>query len=142
MPPPARIFGYLWASPWTLAALCVVAVARLLGCTVIGHRGTIGCYGPAMQKLLRCAPIAGGAAAITFGHVILATDRQTFDRTFEHELVHVRQYERWGLFFVPAYVLASLWLMLRRKDYYRENPFEKPAFALDAQRWKEKHPIL
>ena len=139
---PLKILAIIWAAPWSLFGLCLIGVLRLSGASVATHRGTIRCYGPSVKRLLSYAPIAGGAGAITFGHTILAADRETFDRSFEHELVHVRQYERWGVFFVPAYLLASLWLMIRQKDYYRENPFEKPAFAVDVQRWKENHPTI
>ncbi len=75
---------------------------------------------------------------MTIGHVILASSQHSYERTFEHELVHVKQYERWGPLFIPAYILASLWLIIRRKDYYRENPFEKPAFEADARRLQRK----
>jgi hypothetical protein len=51
----------------------------------------------------------GGALAITFGHVVLARDEAALTLTRMHERVHVRQYERWGPAFIPAYVLASAW---------------------------------
>jgi hypothetical protein len=46
-----------------------------------------------------------------------------------HELVHVRQYERWGVLFIPAYLLCSLVLWLTGRDPYRDNPFEREAYA-------------
>ncbi len=49
-----------------------------------------------------------------------------------HERVHVRQYERWGLMFVPAYLADSLWQALRGRHPYRDNRFERPAFAVEA----------
>jgi hypothetical protein len=45
--------------------------------------------------------------------------------------VHVRQYERWGPFFIPAYLLCSVWLMLRGYNAYLDNPFEVEAYAID-----------
>lgn len=141
-PKALRAFAYLWAAPWTLFGLLLVIPLKLTGSALKCRQGIWICYGPSTQKLLRRAPISGGAAALTLGHVILACDEVTFHRTFEHEMVHVRQYERWGIFFIPAYFLASLWLFIRRRDYYRENPFEIPAFALDAQRQKEKRPTI
>ena len=51
------------------------------------------------------------------------------DISREHELIHVRQYERWGPCFGPVYLGCSLWLWLRGKDGYRENPFEKEAYG-------------
>jgi hypothetical protein len=48
-----------------------------------------------------------------------------------HEQVHVRQYERWGPFFVPAYLASSLWQGLCGRHLYRDNHFERPAFAAE-----------
>ncbi len=61
---------------------------------------------------------------MTLGHVILGADSGALDATRAHELVHVRQCERWGPFFLPAYALASLWALLRGGHYYRDNGFE------------------
>jgi hypothetical protein len=41
--------------------------------------------------------------------------------------VHVRQYEHWGPLFVPAYLAASLWALLRGRDPYYHNWFEMEA---------------
>ncbi len=78
--------------------------------------------------LLKHAPIMGGAAAMTFGHTILARNRDEILRTIDHELVHVRQYESWGVLFVPAYLGSSVWLWLRGRDPYLDNPFEIEAY--------------
>ena len=43
----------------------------------------------------------------------------------------MRQYERWGPFFIPAYLAASLWMLVTGRDPYRENPFEREAFRGD-----------
>jgi len=42
--------------------------------------------------------------------------------------VHVRQYERWGPLFGPAYLGCSLVLWLMGKRAYRDNPFEVEAY--------------
>jgi hypothetical protein len=75
--------------------------------------------------------ISGPISAITFGHVVLGCDRPTLKRTRRHEQVHVRQYERWGPFFIPAYVLASVWIRFRGGNAYLDNPFEVEAYAID-----------
>lgn len=49
------------------------------------------------------------------------------DETFEHELVHVRQYELWGPLFVPIYLIVSLWARTRGGNAYRDNRFEVAA---------------
>ena len=65
--------------------------------------------------------------AITFGHVVLATDARTTERCRAHERVHVRQYERWGALFFVAYVASSAWQALGGGDAYRDNRFEREA---------------
>ncbi|MEA2475841.1 MAG: hypothetical protein QOC87_40 [Actinomycetota bacterium] len=65
-------------------------------------------------------------SAITFGHVVLAVGHLD-EPTSSHERAHVRQYEAWGPFFLPAYVLASLATVVRGRHAYRDNPFEVAA---------------
>ncbi|MFO1021040.1 MAG: hypothetical protein U0903_10135 [Planctomycetales bacterium] len=43
------------------------------------------------------------------------------------KMVHVRQWLL-GPFFIPAYLLCSVWLILTGRDSYRDNPFEREAF--------------
>jgi hypothetical protein len=79
--------------------------------------------------LRRCTFLRGGASAMTLGHVVIARDRSLLDRTREHERVHVRQYERWGPLFIPAYLTLSLLMRLRGRRAYEDNPFEREAFG-------------
>lgn len=60
-----------------------------------------------------------GFGAITFGHVVIASARLE-GASWRHELVHVRQWERWGPLMLVAYPLASV-------RGYRRNPFETAA---------------
>jgi hypothetical protein len=41
----------------------------------------------------------------------------------------VRQCERWGPFFLPAYGVASLIALVRRKNPYLDNAFEREAYG-------------
>ena len=68
------------------------------------------------------------AMAMTMGHVVFGRDKLSLDLTRKHERVHVRQYERWGIVFVPTYLGISAILYLRGRDGYRENPFEIEAY--------------
>jgi hypothetical protein len=68
-----------------------------------------------------------GAWAMTLGHVVLGRDGRCLDFCREHELAHVRQVERWGPFFLPAYVIASLIEQTRGNHYYFDNWFERDA---------------
>jgi hypothetical protein len=121
---------YLWPSPYTIFGLLVFFIPIRGARSLLVHRGTIGVIGPAIECLLVRVPIIGGAAAMTFGHSILAKDRDTFYSTWDHERVHVDQYQRWGLLFVPMYLGVGLWLKIRGKDPYWDNPFEIEARRL------------
>lgn len=129
MPHFVLALSMLWAFPWTLLGLAFGVLGLLTGGKVQRVGRVIEFHGGIPAWLLRRAPIIGGAAAITFGHTVLARTKDDLDHSREHELVHVRQYERWGLFFVPAYLGCSLWLMLRGKHAYWDNPFEREAYG-------------
>jgi hypothetical protein len=72
--------------------------------------------------------LPGGATAITFGHIVLARDESAHDRTRTHERIHVKQAERWGPFFLPAYAIASLVALAKGQRPYRDNRFEREAY--------------
>ncbi len=122
-----RLLIYVWPLPCTLLGIAIGLLPFLGKRSVIFRRGTIGIYGPGIQRILRRIPIEGGAAAITFGHAILATDQGRFDASFEHEWIHVRQYVWWGPLFLPAYAINSLWHWIHGEDVYLDNDFERQA---------------
>ena len=64
---------------------------------------------------------------MTLGHVIIGRDRGSLAYCRDHEQVHVRQVERWGPIFIPAYLLASFWAWRRGGHYYLDNVFERDA---------------
>ncbi len=70
----------------------------------------------------------GEPIAMTLGHTVIGRTEAALDMTRAHELVHVKQYEHWGAFMIPAYLACSLWLWLVGRDPYRDNPFERQAF--------------
>ncbi len=47
------------------------------------------------------------ASAMTLGHVIIGRDECCLDVCREHEQAHVRQVERWGAAFLPAYFVGQ-----------------------------------
>jgi hypothetical protein len=85
-------------------------------------------YGGAVKWLLTGMNRWPFAIALTLGHTVLGQTDAALDISREHELVHMRQYERWGPLMVPVYLGSSLVLWLRGKDAYRDNPFERQAF--------------
>lgn len=125
-----RVLVYLWTLPTSAVGLVLAALALVSGGRARSVSGVLEVHGGLAAWLLRYATILpGGAAAITLGHVVAAVDAAALERTRTHERVHVRQAERWGPLFIPAYLLASAWCWLRRRDAYRDNPFEREAFA-------------
>jgi hypothetical protein len=90
--------------------------------------GVLEVHGGAAAFVLRhLVLLRGGASAMTLGHVVLGRDRECLAWTRAHERVHVRQYERWGPLFLPAYALGSVLALARGRHYYRDNPFEREA---------------
>ncbi|MDW8240780.1 MAG: hypothetical protein RMM98_14320, partial [Acidobacteriota bacterium] len=124
-----RAWVYVWASPATLIGVLIALLVRLRGGSVRLVRGVIEVHGSFLPKLLSSRlPWLGSSMAITLGHVVLSRDADCLEYTRRHERVHVRQYERWGPFFLPAYFLSSLAALLRGRHPYHDNWFERKAF--------------
>ncbi len=119
----------VWASPGSLLGLCACALAALSGGGVSRVDHTLECHGGLCRWLLDRRPFR--ARAMTLGHVIVGRDLPALIATRTHERVHVRQYERWGPLFIPAYLGWSCYLWLRRLDPYYDNPFEVEAYRSD-----------
>jgi hypothetical protein len=71
--------------------------------------------------------------AITLGRSILAW-RTLSDEELEHELEHVRQWDRFGLRFPVAYVAESVRARRAGGRWYHDNRFEADARAAAATR--------
>jgi hypothetical protein len=127
----ANLIRYLWAFPNTLVGLLFLPAAFRRGSGVQVVEGVLEIHGPLVAAVLRRLPIDGGAAAITFGHVVFGRTARTLVLTRTHERVHVRQCERWGPAFIPAYLLASAWAGLRGRGAYEGNYFEREAYRCE-----------
>jgi hypothetical protein len=124
-----RALLYLWALPTTLIGLLFLPRALASGGRARVVSGVVEIHGGGVAFLLRhCTFLRGGASAMTLGHVVLGRDPFLLDATRLHERVHVRQYERWGPLFLPAYVLASLFALAAGRHPYRDNAFEREAY--------------
>ena len=111
----------------TLGALCGECLGTRTRQRVVD--GVLEVHGGLVTWLLiHCTLLEGGASAMTLGHVVLGRNEQVLDVTRVHERVHVRQCERWGPLFLPAYLLASAIIFLRGGRAYRDNPFEREAY--------------
>lgn len=117
---------HAWAAPTTAIGLVVASLAVVRG-RIAWVDGVLEAQGPLLRAVLTRLPLPGGVSAMTLGHVVVARDAAALERTRSHERVHVRQYECWGPFFVPAYVVASLWALARGGHFYFDNRFERAA---------------
>jgi hypothetical protein len=127
--PLTRVLVYLWAFPTTLLGLMFLPLALVSRGGVQVVDGVLEIHGGFVDFFLRrCTFLPGGASAMTLGHVVLGRDPLLLDLTRPHERVHVRQCERWGVFFLPAYGVASLVALLRGGNMYRDNAFEREAY--------------
>jgi hypothetical protein len=124
---------FVWASPYTILGLVIGGIGLCTG----GHariRGrTVEFYGGATKWFVRRLPHGASTRGFTLGHAILGQTAEGLDLARPHELVHVRQFERWGLFMGPAYVLSSIVLWIAGRDWYRDNPFEREAYNQKSQ---------
>lgn len=125
----SRIGRYLWAGPASLVGLTAIVLGFWrVRCRVV--EGVVEAHGPLIAWGLRNLAVhGGGVAAITLGHVVLGLDALTLDWSRAHERVHVRQYERWGLLFLPAYLIASALAVSRGGHFYFDNAFEAEAWS-------------
>lgn len=135
----SRLLRWIWALPATAIGLAVAACAFCLGARPRLADGVIEvCGRPARARGRR-----RGARidAITFGHVVIGRSDAALERLRTHERAHVRQYERWGVFLLPAYLLSSLWQLLQGRHPYYHNAFEVEAFR-EAAAARDRTPAL
>ena len=124
-----RTFRYLWAMPWSLVGLLAALVVIPFGATARIGEGTLEVSGGRLGEWVTCLPSSFQICAITFGHIILGIDQASLSACRSHERVHVRQYERWGILFIPLYCGSSILQLLCGRDPYLQNRFEREAYS-------------
>ena len=124
-----RLLRYLWVSPASLVGVALAALALACGGRASWVDGALEVAGGSLRALILRLPEGMRFGAITLGHVIVGLDAAVLAHAREHEHVHVRQYERWGVFFFPLYLGSSVLQLARGRDPYRDNCFEAEAFA-------------
>ncbi|MDB5880291.1 MAG: hypothetical protein JWP43_169 [Ramlibacter sp.] len=122
-----KILLRAWAAPYSALGLLLGAPVIALGGHWRTRQGALEIGGGRLGLLARRRRFH--FAAITFGHVILGLDAATLEAVRAHEQVHVRQYERWGPLFGPAYLLSSVVQLARGRRPYWDNHFEREAYA-------------
>ncbi len=125
---PLRLLAVIWASPYTLLGLLLGVIGLCTGGRARIRGRVIEFYGGGVKWLLHRFPDGQFTLALTLGHTILGQTDAALDISRDHEMVHVRQFERWGPLMGPAYLGCSLVLWLLRRRPYRDNPFERQAF--------------
>ncbi len=116
---------YLWASPNTIIGLILASISYPGSTSAAWAGGALEMTGGLIGTLMAKWPFR--ASAICIGHVILAHDEASLIFSRRHERVHMRQYETFGPFMLPAYCTASLWALIRTGRPYRDNYFERQA---------------
>lgn len=123
-----RYLVILWALPTSVIGLLAGLVLLCFGGKARMVAGAIEIYGGWLAHRIMDRH---GIAAMALGHIILGGSASALARLRTHEHVHVRQAERWGILFIPAYLLASVWQGLNGRRLYADNPFEREAFAAE-----------
>ena len=129
---PWQIVLWLWASPASLVGLVIGGVGLCTGGKVRRAGPTIEFWGGTVTSLMNSRLVH--ARGMTLGHVIIGVSGPTLESIRSHEWVHVRQYERWGPFFIPAYLTSSALLWFTGRHPYWDNPFEIEAYKTDLHR--------
>lgn len=133
-----RSFFYLWTLPNTLIGLTLGLAMLAFGGRVRQASGALEFSDGWLGRILSQTLGTKRFCAITFGHTIVGVSGDELLRLRVHEQVHVRQYERWGPLFLPAYLLASVWTWTRGGRPYRDNVFERQAFAAEKSALQSK----
>ncbi|MFO1062983.1 MAG: hypothetical protein U0892_03805 [Pirellulales bacterium] len=122
----------IWASPYSLLGISIGVLGLVSGGKCRIRSGALEFYGGFTALFVRSLPTGPYTLGMTLGHTIIGQTAAGLDVCCLHERVHVKQFERWGPFMGPAYLLCSAVLWLCGKDAYRDNPFEVEAY--------DKHP--
>jgi hypothetical protein len=123
-----RFLLYAWAAPASAIGCCIAVFVLCLGATWCIVDGIVEVGGGRLASLVRLLPRAIRFEAITLGHIVLGLNHTVLENHRLHEHAHVRQYERWGMFFFPLYLGSSLAQLLRGRDPHCHNHFEQEAF--------------
>lgn len=133
-----RLVKYIWALPNSILGAILGLVVLFLGGHARFLSGALEFYGGLFEPLIKKTPAFFRFEAVTLGHVVIGTNEAQLESGRDHEHIHIRQYERWGPFFLPAYVISSLWQIARRRGAYRDNIFEREAYASEGNTKKQE----
>ena len=126
-----KILGYAWASPVTLVGLVYALPFAVAGWYKWHGRiddGLVWRVGPSAPAWLKKLWMKWSGHAIG-NVVVLNVDPEKKEQVVQHELVHVRQVMRLGIFqpIVYGINLVAIKLGCETSDPYFSNPFEVDA---------------
>ncbi|HEV3122236.1 MAG TPA: hypothetical protein VGY53_10045 [Isosphaeraceae bacterium] len=126
-----KALAYAWTAPTSFVGILAGLLTLCTGGRVAPIAGTLEFHGGFARWLARTV----GFGAMTLGHVIIGRDARSLDVCRDHEQAHVRQAERFGPLFIPAYLAASAWAWWRGGHYYFDNWFERDARRACGEDW-------
>lgn len=113
-----KTLKYLWASPNTLIGLII---GLLLFGSIRLSQGKI--------IVIECLPRWFPWPAMTLGHTVLYKSKTDLLKWYNHEMVHIYQYEKYGPTFLLLYLLSSLHMYLIGWHPYYDNFLEREAYT-------------
>ncbi len=122
-----RITSFILNLPYTLIGLLVASVS---GVNSVKFRSNPLHFLANIKNWWWAVGYMRGARAVTIGNVVLLGNK-TQKLDYEHEIVHVRQYENYPLIYPFLYYLE-----LFRKGY-KQNKFEEEAYRLSGNKYAE-----
>ena len=129
--PLLKVMRIAWASPYSVLGLLIGCLGVVTGGGMRRHGPVLEFHGGFVRWFVTHLPTGEFTLAMTLGHVVLGQSVAALDVSHQHELVHVRQFERWGPFMGFAYLGASAILWIAGRDPYRDNPFEREAYGVE-----------
>ena len=123
-----RLAVLVWASPYSAIGLAIGAAGLATGGGGRVRDRVAEFHGGFTRWVVRHSPLGERCGAITLGHTVIGQTEDDLDYAHDHEMVHVRQFERWGPLMGPAYLGASVAVWLAGGRAYLDNPFEREAY--------------
>jgi len=103
---PLRLLAMIWASPYTLLGL-LLGMAPCTGGRARIRGRVVEFYGGGVKWFFALLATRAIHARVHLGHTVLGQTDAALDVSRDHEMVHVRQFERWGPLMGPAYLGCS-----------------------------------
>ena len=112
-----RLLGTIWVLPVTLLVQGLFWLMRF-DLHSVDESGAYVYLAPKWFPM-------GNVQAITLGSTITFREEKLItERLLRHEREHIKQWRMLGVFFLPLYILASVYAGVVYQDGYRSNIFE------------------